>query len=170
MCHQRVSGGVCADLRSCESFLCLHTMQRFSRMRQTGQSSCYCAPRPCLPPSLCLSLLPHRHTVSYATRSQLWPHSLFFHYFFSLADPPPSFFFFLSSHTVALSSWLSISTALFSRLPSLVGAALLQSVSLLYPGPPPAPPSPSLSPPASFFFFFLLHPQCSSVWIAGMLL
>lgn len=92
-------------------------------------SRCRCA---CFPVSFTqlLSLrltapLPLCHTGSYASLSQLWPHSLFLHYFFSFSNPPSSFPSFPSSHCR-----FELLIICLHTLFSLLCAALLQSVSL----------------------------------------
>lgn len=108
-----------------------------------------------LPASVRLCLC---HTQnSYASLSQIWPHSLFCHLLFSKS---PSFFL-LPVLLLSLPAFFSLlRLLLFFNL--VLSFALAYSLFYL-----PLSPSPPFSFPLPLF---LLQPQCSSLWIAGMLL
>lgn len=140
------------------SFSCLHTRTRRCWMHQTGQSSCCCP--------LCHS---HSHYASLSLlplicQSLTTVASLPLSPYFSSSFPSSSCCFLLPVLPPCLSELLIIYLLLPSLLLLLHFLSLFLSfaltVSLLSLSLPLSSPLP----------LFLLQPQCSSVWIAGMLL
>lgn len=93
------------------------------------------------------SPLPLCHTVSYASLSQLWPRSLFLHYFFLFIESPPPLFF-SPSCPLALSLRASDYPSPCFPLPS---SSLLHFFNLFISSPPFSLPL-SLSSPLPLFF------------------
>ncbi len=145
-------------------FMC--TRARCSWMHQTGQSSCYCEHHPLCHSHSLRHYASHLLSLSATVSHTPVPHncglipSFSIIIFFLNLESPLLFFSFLSSRSVAASFWLSISllSSLLSPCSFLLHFFNLFLFFLLA-------FSLSLSLPV-----FLLQPQCSSVWIAGMLL
>lgn len=164
---------VCAcTCKPVESLLCRHTNRMGFLERGGGRRRA--AVIVALPPSLCLRLCSLAVTLSHVPVAHHHHHhrglipSFSIIFFLFAAPPPPSptpvpvIFLFLSSHSVALSFWLSMSSLLSSPSspqPPPARPPCTSSICFsLVPSLCSTPPPPSLSTPLCLFSSFFFPP------------